>query len=259
MRKGRVLEVTFDDLQYNLALEEAIFANLPASNYQMTVRFWQNPKSVVVGRGLNLSQEVDVTYCLLNNIKIGRRISGGGAVFHDGGNLNISFFINRNDIPGLDDTDQLRAYFTELIIDTLVDLGFTNIEKEGSSEILYQGNKISGSVGYLKKEWYLHQATLFHDTNLSHLENSLLSRTVESTDKKESSRFPSINLPVKNLQALKKTLTNKLEEKIGVKFEQSFLSNSEKVLADKLKTSVYNQSLWIQNKRREYELAFKNS
>ncbi|MCK4972988.1 MAG: lipoate--protein ligase family protein [Candidatus Heimdallarchaeota archaeon] len=251
MRKGRVLEVTFDDLQYNLALEEAIFANLPASNYQMTVRFWQNPKSVVVGRGLNLSQEVDVTYCLLNNIKIGRRISGGGAVFHDGGNLNISFFINRNDFPGLDDTDQLRAYFTELIIDTLVDLGFTNIEKEGSSEILYQGNKISGSVGYLKKEWYLHQATLFHDTNLSHLENSLLSRTVESTDKKESSRFPSINLPVKNLQALKKTLTNKLEEKIGVKFEQSFLSNSEKVLADKLKTSVYNQSEWIQNKRRE--------
>ena len=58
MRKGRVLEVTFDDLQYNLALEEAIFTNLPHSNYQMTVRFWQNPKSVIVGWVQNLSQEV---------------------------------------------------------------------------------------------------------------------------------------------------------------------------------------------------------
>ncbi|MCK5142025.1 MAG: hypothetical protein KAQ70_07515, partial [Candidatus Heimdallarchaeota archaeon] len=83
------------------------------------------------------------------------------------------------------------------------------------------------------------------------LESSLLSKTIESTNKSESSYIPSINLPVKNLQALKKTLTQILEKKIDVKFEQSFLSNSEKVLADKLKTSVYNQSEWIQNKRRE--------
>ncbi|MCK5304590.1 MAG: lipoate--protein ligase family protein [Candidatus Heimdallarchaeota archaeon] len=251
MRKGRVLEVTFDDLQYNLALEEAIFTNLPNSNYQMTVRFWKNPKSVVVGRGQNLRQEVDLTYCLLNNIEIGRRISGGGAVFHDRGNLNVSFFINRGNFPELDDIDQLRAFFTELIFDSLVDLGFTNIEKKGSSNILYQGKKISESDGYLKKEWYLHHATLLFDSNLTDLEGSLLSKTAEPTDKSESSYISSINLPVKNLQALKKTLTQKLEKKIEVKFEQSFLSNSEKVLADKLKTSVYNQSEWIQNKRRE--------
>ncbi len=251
MIKGRVLEVTFDDLQYNLALEEAIFTNLPISNYHMTVRFWQNPKSVVVGRGQNLKQEVDVTYCLLNNIEVGRRISGGGAVFHDSGNLNISFFINRGNFPDLDGNNQLRAFFTELIIDSLIDLGFTNIEKEGSSNILYHGKKISGSDGYLKKEWYLHHATLLFDSNLTHIERSLLSKTAESTDKSESSYFPSTNLPVKNLRVFKKTLTKKLEDKIDVKFEQSFLSNSERVLADKLKTSVYNQSEWIQNKRRE--------
>ncbi len=251
MIKGRVLEATFDDLHYNLALEEAIFSNLPISNYQMTVRFWQNPKSVVVGRGQNLSQEVDNTYCLLNNIEIGRRMSGGEAVFHDGGNLNISFFINRSNFPDLDDTDQLSGFFTKLIIDSLVDLGFTNIEKEGSSNILYQGKKVSGSAGYLKKGWYLHHATLLFDSNLTHIESSLLSKTAESTDKSESRYFPSINLPIKNLRALKKTITRKLEEKIDVKFEQSFLSNSEKVLADKLRTSVYNKDVWIQNKRRE--------
>ncbi|MCK5410036.1 MAG: lipoate--protein ligase family protein, partial [Candidatus Heimdallarchaeota archaeon] len=165
--------------------------------------------------------------------------------------LNVSFFINRGNFPELDDIDQLRAFFTELIFDSLVDLGFTNIEKKGSSNILYQGKKISESDGYLKKEWYLHHATLLFDSNLTDLEGSLLSKTAEPTDKSESSYISSINLPVKNLQALKKTLTQKLEKKIEVKFEQSFLSNSEKVLADKLKTSVYNQSEWIQNKRRE--------
>lgn len=251
MKTGRILEVTFDDLYYNLALEEAIFTNLPNSNYQMTIRFWQNPKSVVVGRGQNLSLEVDTTYCLLNNIEIGRRISGGEAVYHDSGNLNISFFINRSNYTDLDNMDQLGSFFTDLIIDSLVDLGFTNIDKEGFSNILYQGKKFSGSDGYLKKEWYLHHATLLFDSNLTHLESSLLSKRAESTDKKLSRYFPAINLPIKNLQTLKKTLTKKLEEKLDVKFEQNFLSNSEKVLADKLKTSVYNQSVWIRNKRRE--------
>lgn len=251
MKKGRVLEVTFDNLQYNLALEEAIFTNLPNSNYQMTVRFWQNPKSVVVGRGQNLRQEVDTTYCTLNNIEIGRRISGGGAFYHDRGNLNISFFINRSSFPDITNIDQLKAFFTEILIDSLVDIGFTNVEKEGSSNILYQGKKISGCDGYLKKEWYLHHATLLFDSNLTHLESSLLSKTTESTEKSESRHFPTTNLPVKNLQALKKTLTKKLENKFGVKFEQNFLSNSEKVLADRLKASVYNQPIWIQNKRRE--------
>ncbi len=251
MKTGRILEVTFDDLHYNLALEESIFTNLPNSNYQLTIRFWQNPKSVVVGRGQNLSLEVDTTYCMLNNIEIGRRISGGGAVYHDSGNLNISFFVNRNNFPDLDNTDQLGVFFTELIIDSLVDLGFTDIVKEGSSNILYQGKKFSVSDGYLKKEWYLHHATLLFDSNLTHLESSLLSKSAESTDKQVDRYFPTINLPIKNLQTLKKTLTKKLEGKLDVKFEQNFLSNSEKVLADKLKTSVYNQSAWIRHKRRE--------
>ncbi len=251
MRKGRVLEVTFNDLHHNLALEEAIFTNLPNSIYQMTIRFWQNPKSVVVGRGQNLSQEVDRTYCLLNDIEIGRRMSGGGAVFHDSGNLNISFFINRSNFPDLDNTDQISGFFTQLIIDTLIDLGFTDLEKEDSSIILYRGKKISGSNSYLKKEWYSHHATLLYNSNLTHLESSLLATTDESTAKKEQKHFPAINLPVKNLQALKKTLTKKLAENLNIKFEQSFLTNSERVLADKLKTSVYNKSAWIQNKPRE--------
>jgi len=250
MRKGRVLEVSFDDLHYNLALEEAIFTNLPNSNYQMTVRFWQNPKSVVVGRGQNLSHEVDVTYCLLNNIVLGRRISGGEAVFHDSGNLNISFFINRNDFPDLGDVDQLRGYFTELIFDSLVVLGFTNLKREGISNILYQDKKITESTGYLKKEWYLYHATLFYDTNLTHLESCFSSKTKEISDKQAGRHYPTVNLPVKNLQALKKSLTKKLERILDIKFEQYFLSNSEKVLADKLKISVYNRSAWIQNKRR---------
>ena len=59
MKKGRVLEVTFDDLHYNLALEEAIFTNIPNANYSMTVRFWQNPMSVNLGRGQDLAEEID--------------------------------------------------------------------------------------------------------------------------------------------------------------------------------------------------------
>ena len=250
MRKGRVLEVSFDDLHYNLALEEAIFTNLPNSNYRLTVRFWQNPSSVVVGRGQNIRSEVDVTYCLLNNIEIGRRLSGGGAVFHDKGGLNISFFINKNDFPDLVDTDQLRGFFTSLIFESLIALGFSNLEKEGFSNILFQDKKFFVTTDYLKKDWYLYHATLFYDTDITQLENSLSSKTKESSDKKENRDYPTINLPVKNLQVLKKSITKKLEGILGVKLEQFFLSNSEKVLADKLKTTVYDQSSWINNKRR---------
>lgn len=251
MNKGRVLEVTFEDVFYNLALEESIFTNLPKFNLPVTIRFWQNPKSVILGRGQNLREEIDETYCVLNGIKICRRISGGGAVYHDKGNLNISFFIKRSFFPDLNETEQYQNYFTNTIIEALRKHGINDVEKEGISNILYQKKKISGAAGYLKKEWFLHHTTLLFAANLEHLENSLLSRTRDSPDKKVSRYYPTTNLKINNLPAFKRQLIRNLSSKLNIRFEQSFLSNSEKVLADKLKTNVYNQPDWVFKKRRD--------
>ncbi|MBY9000247.1 MAG: lipoate--protein ligase family protein [Candidatus Heimdallarchaeota archaeon] len=250
MRKGRVLEVTFDDLHYNLALEEAIFTNLPNSNFHMVIRFWKNPPSVVIGVGQNLKSEVDETYCLLHNIQIGRRISGGEAEYYDSGNLNISFFINTSTLSDLDTIEQYGDFFTNSLIESLRNTGFNEVEKEGYSNILYLNKKISGSAGYLRKGWFLHHATLFHKANLEHLEHSLVSKINDPSDNKDSRYHPTVNLPIENIQNWKKSLLKVLEHKLDIKFVQSFLTNSEKTLTDKLTSEIYCQSEWIQNKRR---------
>ena len=134
MRKGRVLEATFDDLQYNLALEEAIFSNLPKSNFQMVLRFWRNPPSVVLGQDQNIKSEVDETYCLLNDIQIGRRISEGDTEYHDGGTLNISLYINKNDLSDLETIEQYNEFFTNAIIESLKNSSFSDIEIDARYE-----------------------------------------------------------------------------------------------------------------------------
>ncbi|MFX0151215.1 MAG: biotin/lipoate A/B protein ligase family protein [Candidatus Hodarchaeota archaeon] len=89
----RILSFNSDNIFYNLALELAILLDHSHSPYDLSIRFWRNPKSVVLGRNQSVEDEVDLEYCKKNEITLSRRISGGGTVYHDKGNLNLSFFL----------------------------------------------------------------------------------------------------------------------------------------------------------------------
>ena len=86
------LESTSTDPCYNLALEEYVFDALPRSNEYFIL--WQNDNSIIIGKHQNTIEEINVPYVQEKQIRVARRLSGGGAVYHDLGNLNFTFIMD---------------------------------------------------------------------------------------------------------------------------------------------------------------------
>ena len=88
MKLANLLILEFDDPHLNLSLEEALFTTAERTKNYNVIRLWRNPPSVVMGKNNKVSLEVCIDKCLKNNVTISRRFTGGGAVYHDKGNIN---------------------------------------------------------------------------------------------------------------------------------------------------------------------------
>ena len=116
------------DPQWNLAAEEYLFKHLN----EPVFRLWQNENAVIVGHHQNALAEINIDYVSQNGIKVVRRLTGGGAVFHDLGNVNFTFIDNRIDN---EDTSSMFARFTKPIIEALEGLG-VKAYLEGRNDLL---------------------------------------------------------------------------------------------------------------------------
>ena len=144
------------DPYYNLAVEEYLLE----SSDEDTVMLWQNEPSVVVGVNQNIRAEVDTAALVRRGIHPVRRITGGGAVYHDGGNVNYTF-IGRG-TGGID-----FATFSRPIVDALASLGVT-LSLSGRNDLcLPDGKKVSGNAECKRGERVLHHGTLLFDADLS--------------------------------------------------------------------------------------------
>ncbi len=144
----------------NLAVEEHLLRNVMIE--EPIVLFYINDPSVIIGRNQNSLEEIDSEYVKANGVNLVRRLSGGGAVYHDYGNLNFSFITN-----GARDLHDFGK-FNQPIIAALRDLG-VNAELHGKSDIFADGKKISGNAQYASKGRMFSHGTLLFDTNLEHL------------------------------------------------------------------------------------------
>ncbi|MFX0182044.1 MAG: biotin/lipoate A/B protein ligase family protein [Candidatus Hodarchaeota archaeon] len=247
----RILEHSSDNTFLNLALEQAILQLHPQGPYDLTIRFWRNPKSVIVGRNQSVKDEVNTEYCKRNKIIVGRRISGGGTVYHDKGNLNLSFFIPKKVFfnPQSNMTE-ITEFFTDLIIKSLENIGLTDLKRVKSSNIFYQGLKVSGSAEYHSQGYILHHATLLLSANLLHLENSLLVKDSYNKGKNKSMYFPTTNLPSFDLSLWKKGLFKIFEENWKCILKKKLFTQEEYELGMKLTEKMYTQKSWIFDKKR---------
>jgi len=145
--------------KFNLALEEYVLKYLKSD--EDFVLLWQNANSVIIGRNQNTVEEVNADYVKKHDVSVVRRITGGGAVYHDLGNLNFSFVTNTL-------KDNLNNYlkFTEPVIKALNSLGVP-AEFSGRNDIVVEGKKISGNAQSYYKNKMLHHGTILFDANLS--------------------------------------------------------------------------------------------
>lgn len=173
------------DPYFNLASEEFLLRNTDEDCFML----WQNDKSVIVGINQNAVSEIDRDYTEANNIKVVRRLTGGGAVFHDIGNVNFTYITKAGNASIGD-----YSSFTKDIIDYLATLG-VSASLSGRNDILTNGRKFTGNAQCIKFGKFMHHGCILYSADLSQLSYSLK----VSKAKIESKGIKSVSSRVVNL------------------------------------------------------------
>lgn len=160
----RHIELPGNDAAFNLALEELLFTILPPHSGGLFL-LWQNRPSVIIGRYQALPEVVNTSFTSAKGIPVIRRITGGGAVYHDLGNLNFSFILNT-------DKFSVRAIL-EPVVQALRSLGI-EAAFSGRNDLEVMGRKISGTSSRALSGRLLLHGTLLLDTDLETLALALL-------------------------------------------------------------------------------------
>lgn len=157
---------------FNHAAEEHLLYHFEEEIFML----WTNRPSILIGRNQNTISEINSNYVESNNIDVVRRLSGGGAVYNDLGNINFTFITNR--ITSKDDKNNGFERFAIPVIQALKTLGI-KAEFTGRNDITINNKKISGNAQYFHKNKLLHHGTLLYNCNLHNLSKVLVSKSLK--------------------------------------------------------------------------------
>ncbi len=158
---------------FNLATEEYVLKNFDEDSFML----WRNAPSIIVGKHQNTLAEINVDYVKKNNIPVVRRLSGGGAVFHDLGNLNFTFIRT-----GMEDSLIDFRKYTEPILEVMLKLGIA-ARFEGRNDLTINGMKFSGNAEHIWKNRVLHHGTLLFSAHMPDLAQALNADPLKFSDK----------------------------------------------------------------------------
>lgn len=241
------------DPRYNLALEEYALKNLDSEGN--CIILWQNRPSIIIGKHQNTIEEINQDYIRENNIFVVRRISGGGAVYHDLGNLNFTFLIK-------DQPNTLYDFkrYTQPVIDALRKMG-VNAEFNSRNDLTIDGKKFSGNAQHIHKGKLLHHGTLLFDSNLDILQDALnvsqdkiMSKGIKSVRSRVTNIKEHLPKPfsIKEFQSM--LLQSLIENEEGI--HEYLLNEQELADIEALKNEKY--SAWEWNYGESPSFNFKN-
>ena len=191
------------DPRLNLALEEFLLRHVRTD--EALLLFYINEPSVIIGRNQNTLEEIDPGYVKDNHIHLVRRLSGGGAVYHDLGNLNFSFITQ-----GQENLHKF-ARFTEPVIRVLQGLG-VDAHLRGRSDIFAGEKKISGNAQYASRGRMFSHGTLLFDTDIAKMLKAINPRQI----KIESKAVQSVRSFVSNIRELLPVEMTIMELKLAI-------------------------------------------
>lgn len=235
----RCIYSPFTDIYFHLAAEEYLLKQ----GHEDMFMLWQDTPSVVIGKHQRLRSEVNKEWAEREQIHIARRFSGGGAVFHDLGNVNLTF---------IETTSRLPEFVTYLqrTLDFLNSIGLmaTGDDRLG---IYLNGLKISGSAQCLHKNRVLYHCTLLYDTNLTALNKALNPESlVEDETLSSVYAVPSVRSEVTNIRKhLSAGTVTDFKEKAFQYFSRSqsvsTFTGKEIEAVNQLRKEKYIQKKWI--------------
>jgi len=158
---------------FNLAAEEYFLKDSDEDIFML----WRNEPAIIVGKHQNTLSEINTDFVKENNIRVVRRLTGGGAVFHDLGNLNFTFIQSNKDHT----LNDFRKY-TEPILDVLQKLGI-DARFEGRNDLTIEGKKFSGNAEMVWKNRVFHHGTLLFSAGMTDLSQALKADPLKFQDK----------------------------------------------------------------------------
>jgi lipoate-protein ligase A len=204
------LESTKTDPYFNLAMEEYLFERMDRRRQYFML--WQNDNTIVVGKYQNTAEEINPTYVAEHDIRVARRLSGGGAVYHDKGNLNFTFIVDQD--------GGMAFHFERFVIPVVRALEKLGVRAQftGRNDITIDGLKFSGNAQYARHGRLLHHGCIMLDSNLTHVMDALHVKEAKFDSKSAKSvrsRVTTINAHAPQpipMEAFKRTLLSSIAE-----------------------------------------------
>jgi len=244
----KLIRLDSQDAYFNLATEEYLFQRLDQAGAYFLL--WRNKSAVVVGSHQNMIEEINLEYANDAGIQVARRLSGGGAVFHDLGNLNYSVLVH---------SDEMRwdiKRMADPVVDALTRLG-VDVRGNQRNDLLIDGKKFSGSSQFIKGQRLLHHGTMLFSSDLNVLSQSLKARN----DQIESRSLKSVRSKVTHIvehysdvtiNKFIPELTEVLREYLH--FEEFELSDEDMEAISRLKEEKYATWEWIYGRSPEFSV-----
>lgn len=246
INKTAYIESTGVNPHRNLAMEEYLFSRCEED--EVILYLWQNENTIVIGKNQNAWKECRISKIEEEGAVIARRISGGGAVFHDLGNLNFTFLASKENY---DLKKQL-----EVILRAVQKLGI-HAEASGRNDILVDGQKFSGNAFHEHKGRCYHHGTIMVNVKLGEL-NKYLN---VSKKKLESKGIRSVRSRVTNLIDYNPKLTiDQLKKALRETFEEVYGHKSRIIKEDELDQAAvrslyekYSSWDWVYGRKFEFQ------
>jgi lipoate---protein ligase len=241
----------FLDPYFNIAAEEYFLKYL---NKEI-IMIWRSNPSIIVGKHQNTLAEINLPYVIKNDIPVVRRLSGGGTVFHDPGNINFTFIKTVEKERLVDFEAQVQP-----VIEFLKNLG-VDARFQGKNDLRVNGLKISGNAEHVYRNKVLHHGTLLFDSNLDRLNEAIKSRE----SRFESKAIKSLRSNVANISSFLRTPLNREEFITALRnyffsknslLEPYELSEDDIRIIERIKMSKY--ILWEWNYAYSPVYTFKN-
>jgi lipoate-protein ligase A len=225
----------------NLALEQFVFDSLDREHSYFML--WQNHNAIIVGKHQNTLGEINAAFVKEKDITVVRRLSGGGAVYHDMGNLNFTFITDAADREkGMD-----FSVFCKPIREALRSFG-APVEISGRNDMTIEEKKFSGNAQYVKQNRIMHHGTILYDSDLGILSQALNPEIA----KIESKGVKSVRSRVTNIKPYMKADMSVADFWAALKkymiaafdMREFTLAPEQDAAVDELREKVYAQWSW---------------
>jgi len=241
-----ILDLECQEPHMAMAVEEAISKTVEGNLVPNTFRIWRGSNSVIIGQYQCIKAEINPASCLMYKTKVVRRFTGGGAVYHDCGNLNFSLSIRREKIES--SSNIFKKITSAIAKNFKKNMGLNVIPGDRSIEIEHK--KISGLSGRVTKRLVFVHGCLLVQSNIS-----VLNKVLKLTGERKWMFVPSIPKEVTNIETeigrkidlmeVVELLNKAIKEEFSVTFFEEELTNNEHNVAVRLNEKKYSRFGWL--------------